>query len=62
MKEIKLSERDYSLIKDFAVQIWAAKTDTGAHFLAYCYVEAFIRYVTSKGWTIVNGRIYEKSN
>jgi len=58
MKHKELKEKDIKEIKQFAHTNWVRKAHTGDNFVCKCYVEAFIRWLSSKNLTVKDGKIY----
>ena len=62
MKEIQLSDRDFQEIKRLALDQWRDNHITyknAEEFNCHCYVTAFTSYTNSKGWTLIDGKIYD---
>lgn len=63
MKEIKLSDKDYQEIKQLALNQWRENPITyknAEEFNCRCFVQAFIGYTNSKGYTLLDGKLYVK--
>jgi hypothetical protein len=63
MDEVKLADKDYDSIMDYALNDFrdkiAPRTIRGSNFLSKCYVSAMLGYFKTKGWTVRDGKIYE---
>jgi hypothetical protein len=57
------SEKDIQRIKEYALDRFTnAPTDPqrGSNFLAECYVDAVMSYISSKGWSVIDGKLQKE--
>ncbi len=60
MKEIKLSNTDYSIIKEMALKKYLDLSIKSEHtHVSMCYSEALIDYTVSQKLVIKNGKVYK---
>lgn len=63
MQEVTLTEQDYQTIKSSALNEWQSNTLTyknADNYNCICYMKAFLAFCKSKGYTVVDGKIYVK--
>jgi len=60
-KERKLSSKDYSTIKSYAINKYINKgTSNGDTFLVECVIEAALEYFKTEGYNVIDGKIVKK--
>lgn len=63
MKEIELTDEDYNMIAQKAVNEYIRNAiKPKRNFIAECYIKAAIEYFNSKGYTVKDGRIWKKDD
>lgn len=58
--DIGLSEKDLSRIKEYAIDRFKSNPtipNRGDNFLAECYVDAIVRFLTENKWSIIDGKL-----
>jgi hypothetical protein len=59
MKQYKLTNKDFILIKDFAHREWLNREIKEDNFHIECYTYAVIRWLNSKKLILKDGKLYE---
>ena len=62
MKEVELKAGDYRMIYERALirfkNTGKGVRETEQNFLARCYVTSTINYISGKGWTVKDGKVF----
>ena len=62
MRIVKLTEKDFQRIKEFALTNWLNKGERGDLNVCKAYVDAYTSYLKSRNLILKDGVIYEKTD